>query len=219
MNTDEKAVSVAIREIRGQKARSRHRGADPTGSCRENRRLDDKIPPLVVIKTPEMSLSGRYSIKAIMQKITPFLWFDSEAEQAAKFLYLHLQEIENSQCHPLSGYRPGNRRPGPGQRHDGRFHHRRPAIHGAQRRTGLQVQRVDFLSRIAKAILSRFLLHYRERAAQLQCIRETFFVIESTHINRSGRIRVLSSSAGNGKCPLDDIRVGIAMFNDVRSKE
>ena len=37
----------------------------------------------------------------LMQKITPFLWFDSQAEEAAKFLYFDLQELENGSNHPL----------------------------------------------------------------------------------------------------------------------
>jgi len=31
----------------------------------------------------------------MMQKITPFLWFDHQAEEAAKFLHVHFQKFES----------------------------------------------------------------------------------------------------------------------------
>ena len=46
-----------------------------------------------------------------MQKIVPFLWFDTEAEEAAKFYVSRLQEgLEDPQGLPLRRGRPGTRR-------------------------------------------------------------------------------------------------------------
>jgi predicted 3-demethylubiquinone-9 3-methyltransferase (glyoxalase superfamily) len=36
-----------------------------------------------------------------MQRITPCLWFNDNAETAVKFLHRHLQELEDQHRHPL----------------------------------------------------------------------------------------------------------------------
>jgi predicted 3-demethylubiquinone-9 3-methyltransferase (glyoxalase superfamily) len=36
-----------------------------------------------------------------MQKITPFRWFDNNAEEAVKFLYLRFQKFKDRKDYPL----------------------------------------------------------------------------------------------------------------------
>jgi hypothetical protein len=38
-----------------------------------------------------------------MQKITPFLWFDNQAEESSEFLFLRVQEFEGQRDDSLHG--------------------------------------------------------------------------------------------------------------------
>ncbi len=59
-----------------------------------------------------------------MPKITPFLWFDHQAEQAAQ---LYVSVFPNSQIEEADALRPG--RPGPGRLgDDGSLHSRRQRV-------------------------------------------------------------------------------------------
>ena len=70
-----------------------------------------------------------------MQKITPFLWFDKEAEEAARF---YVSIFKNAKIgHDLALWR---RRSGAeGERHDRLLRARRLAVHGPERRPGLSL--------------------------------------------------------------------------------
>jgi|SRR5579864_3236631 len=73
-----------------------------------------------------------------MQKITPFLWFDDQAEEAAKF-YVSL--FRNSKIKDIS--RCGEGRPC-GEGHGRAIRARRSRSYSAQRRPTLQVHRSHF---------------------------------------------------------------------------
>ena len=68
-----------------------------------------------------------------MQKITPFLWFDSNAEEAANF---YTSIFKNSKILNVSRY--GEAGPGPkGSAMTVTFELRRATIHGVERRSAL----------------------------------------------------------------------------------
>ena len=77
-----------------------------------------------------------------MQKITPFLWFDNQAEEAMNF-YTSIFRNSKREAQPL---RRGRARAG-GQRADRLLRARRPGVHGAERRPALQVHGGDLASR------------------------------------------------------------------------
>jgi hypothetical protein len=72
-----------------------------------------------------------------MQKITPFLWYDNNAEEAVKSLYFDLQKLEDHRHHALRRCRTGAE----GICHDDRFPTRGPGLHRAERRSNVQVHR------------------------------------------------------------------------------
>ena len=77
-----------------------------------------------------------------VSNITPCLWFDGNAEEAAQFYTSILPDSRIDQVLNARGRhaeRPEGRRP------DGRVHARRQSVHRPQRRPGLQIQRVDLL--------------------------------------------------------------------------
>ena len=74
-----------------------------------------------------------------MQKITPFLWFDNQAEEAMNF---YVSIFKNSKVGTISRY--GDAGPGADGQRDGRLVRAgRHAVHGAERRAAFQVHRSD----------------------------------------------------------------------------
>ena len=74
-----------------------------------------------------------------MQKITPFLWFDNQAEEAAKF---YTSVFKNSKIGKILRYDEASAKAagGPvGSVLTIEFEIRRPEIHGAQWRSGVQI--------------------------------------------------------------------------------
>ncbi len=77
-----------------------------------------------------------------MAKITPCLWFDGQAEEAAEFYTSLFPNSRIDRVNRSPGrQRRAARRDGP----DRRLHARRRAVHRPQRRPGLQVQRGDLV--------------------------------------------------------------------------
>ena len=73
-----------------------------------------------------------------MPKITPFLWFDNQAEEAANF---YVSIFKNSKITKTTRYGP-NMPPARRHPHDHRLHPRRPGLHHCpQRRPPLHHQR------------------------------------------------------------------------------
>ncbi len=73
-----------------------------------------------------------------MQKVTPFLWFDNQAEEAMNF-YVSL--FKNSKILSVSRYGEGRAGVAGRNGHDRHLPARRTGVHGAQRRPALQVHR------------------------------------------------------------------------------
>ena len=83
---------------------------------------------------------------ARVQKITPCLWFDDQAEEAAEHLHRHLPELKDPEDLAVRRRRDGrstDRPPGSVMAVD--FELDGQALHRAQRRPDLQVQRGDLV--------------------------------------------------------------------------
>ena len=79
----------------------------------------------------------------MMQKITPFLWFDNQAEEAMNFYYFDLQELEGGSNHPLWRRRTRTE----GKRHDRLLRAGGYEVYRPERRPDLQVHRGDLVRR------------------------------------------------------------------------
>ena len=77
-----------------------------------------------------------------MQKITPFLWFDDQAEEAVKF-YVRSSRTRRS----ATSCATAKRARAEGQRDDRGLRTRRPGVHGAERRAAFQVHRGHLVRR------------------------------------------------------------------------
>ena len=90
-----------------------------------------------------------------MQKITPFLWFDNQAEEAMNF---YTSIFKNSKKGKIVRYGEAGRRPA-GTRPHRLVRARRAGVHGPERRTAFQVHRGDLaFSPLRDAGGSRLLL-------------------------------------------------------------
>src|ERR1051325_5839937 len=78
-----------------------------------------------------------------MSIITPFLWFNDKAEEAATFYAFCLHELESAGRHPLRRRRTGTE----GIRDDGQLRARRSAIHRAEWWSSVPVHRSGVVRR------------------------------------------------------------------------
>ena len=79
-----------------------------------------------------------------MQKITPFLWFDDQAEEAANF---YVSIFKNSKIVSVTRYGEAGPRARRARCMTVDVRARRPGVHRAQRRPAVQVQRGDLVRR------------------------------------------------------------------------
>ena len=78
-----------------------------------------------------------------MQKISPYLWFDSQAEEAAALYTSAFADSTSSRCHALRRCRAGAK----GHRDDHHLRAGRPALHRLEWRPAVQVHAGDIVLR------------------------------------------------------------------------
>jgi hypothetical protein len=86
-------------------------------------------------------------MRKTVQRITPFLWFDNQAEDAANVYVSILKNSRMGSVAPSDEAAAKCRRKTPGVGHDGGIRARWARVHGVERRAALPVYRGDILCR------------------------------------------------------------------------
>src|SRR5687767_9721572 len=113
-----------------------------------------------------------------MQKITPFLWFDTQAEAAANFLRLDFRQFED--CEDRALWRGGTRTER--KRNDGPIRAQWAGIHRLERWTAIQIHRSHIVlgglqdASRSRQVLGKALRRWRTRAMRL-AERQIWFVM------------------------------------------